>query len=115
MLQALVESASWLVRDALGFQPSIILLQKARNVTYRSFVKPGNLLRLEVACKRLADDSSDFEGTGFRDQTEVVKARFSLRHFSLAGRSPAFSAVDQQIRESSRALFERLRDFERSK
>ena len=114
MLQALVESASWLVRDALEFRPSIILLHKARNVTYRSFVKPGNLLRLEVACRRLAPESSDFEGTGFRDQTEVVKARFSLRHFNLADRAPALAATDRQIAEAARALFDRLRDFDRS-
>jgi 3-hydroxyacyl-[acyl-carrier-protein] dehydratase len=114
MLQALVESAAWLVRDALDFGPSLILLQKARNVTYRSFVKPGNLLRLEVVCRRLALEGSDFEGTGFRDQTEVVKARFSLRHFNLAERSAALEVTDRGIREAARGLFERLRDFDRS-
>ena len=114
MLQALVESASWLVRDALDFGPTLILLHRARNVTYRSFVKPGNLLRLEVTCRRVAPTDSDFEGTGFRDQTEVVKARFSLRHLILAERSPVLAATDDRIRAEARSLFERLRDFDRS-
>ena len=76
MLQSMVEAATWLVRDALDFTPDLILLRQARNVTYRAFVKPGNLLRVEVSCRRLARDDSDFEGTGYCEGAEAVRARF---------------------------------------
>ncbi len=55
MLEALVEAARWLAWVTLDFAPSLILLREAKNVTYKSFVKPGRLLRVEVSCRHLAD------------------------------------------------------------
>jgi 3-hydroxyacyl-[acyl-carrier-protein] dehydratase len=109
MLQAMVESASWLVRDALDFEPSVILMAQAKNVTYRSFVKPGNLLRVEVQCRRLARGESDFEGSGTCDGADVVKARFRLHHRYLAEESPSYAELDERIRRQARTAFGRLR------
>ncbi len=108
MLQALVEAATWLVRDALDFEPGVVLLREAKNVTYKSFVKPGNLLRLEVTCRRFAREASDFEGIGYCQQAEVVRARFGLTHVSLSGRE-GFAQVERRIAEESRARFALLR------
>lgn len=82
IFQGLVEAATWLAHDALDFPAAVILLKEAKNVTYKSFVKPGNLLRLEVTCRKLASESSEFEGTGYCDQVEMVRARFALSHWS---------------------------------
>jgi len=109
MLQALVESATWLVRDATDFAPSLILLREAKNVTYRSFVKPGNLLRLEVTCRRLAQGDSDFLGSGFCGETEVVKARFGLTHISLAQAQPSLAGIESRFTEAAKSTFARLR------
>ena len=109
MLEALVESAAWLVRDAQGFAASLILLHEAKNVTYKTFVKPGNLLRLEVTCRRLAQGESDFDGIGLCNQIEVVKARFGLRHFSLQDREPSLAHLDRRIIDDARARFAYLR------
>lgn len=103
MLEALTESAAWLVRDALDFVPGVILLRQAKNVTYKSFVKPGQLLRMEVTCRRLDKDESDFEGQGTCDGTEVVRARFSLRHFT------GGSAADTALTTTARQTFALLR------
>ena len=56
MLEALTQSAAWLVRATQDFSKSLILLRDARNVTYKSFVKPGFQMRLEVTCKKMGDD-----------------------------------------------------------
>jgi len=80
MLELMAESAAWLVREAYDFAPVRVLLREARNVTYKSFVKPGDLLRVEVGCRKMEPERSDFEGVGFRGDTEVVRARFGLRH-----------------------------------
>ncbi len=104
MLEALAESAAWLVRDTLDFAPGVILLRQAKNVTYKSFVKPGQLLRLEVKCRRLDDDESDFEGIGTCGEAEVVRARFGLRHFS--GGS---SDTDATLTAAARQTFALLR------
>lgn len=83
MLEVMAESAAWLVRESRDFAPMRVLLREARNVTYKSFVKPGNLLRVEVTCRKMESGTSDYEGAGFRGETEVVRARFGLRHEAL--------------------------------
>jgi len=103
MLEALVEAAAWLVRDAQDFASNVVLLRRAKNVTYKSFVKPGNLLRLEVTCRRLAQEDSDFAGVGYCNQNEVVRARFALRHVSLKERG--FGSLENGLAEAARARF----------
>lgn len=109
MLEAMVEAGSWLVREALDFAPSVILLQQTKNVTYKSFVKPGNLLTLEVTCRRLAQGDSDFNGVGHCNQKEVVRARFSLTHFRLQEQRPALAELDDRLVAEARQRFEFLR------
>ena len=41
LLEGLIESASWLVRATENFAHSMILLEEARNVKYKSFLAPG--------------------------------------------------------------------------
>ena len=48
MIEAMVQSAAWLVRLQQNFAKSIIVLRSARNVRYSSFVAPGNFLRCEL-------------------------------------------------------------------
>lgn len=102
MLEAMTESAAWLVRQYEDFANSLVLLKEARNVTYKSFVKPGHLLRIEVHCRQLAHDGSEFSGTGRCDDTEVVKARFALRHFSLSDRDPGMADTDARLIAAAR-------------
>ena len=103
MLEAMTEAAAWLVRDAHDFSVNVILLRHARNVTYKSFVKPGDLLRLEVTCRRLARGDSDFAGIGYCNQDEVVKARFGLVHLSLEERGQG--PLEERLAEAKRAQF----------
>ncbi|MHC4125129.1 MAG: hotdog family protein, partial [Planctomycetota bacterium] len=42
LLEGLIEAASWLVRHSENFAHSMILLEQARNVKYKSFLAPGN-------------------------------------------------------------------------
>lgn len=112
MLEALVQAAGWLVRDANDFQQSLILLREAKNVTYKSFVKPGNLLRLEVQCRRIGPGESDFDGVGYCNQeVEAVKARFCLVHRCVGQgmNGGQRTAIDERLIASARKEFELLR------
>jgi hypothetical protein len=64
---------------------------------------------MEVTCRRLAQGDSDFEGIGYCNQTEVVKARFGLKHFSLQDREPSLAHLDRRIIDDARARFAFLR------
>lgn len=105
MLEAMTEAATWLVRDALDFTPGPILLRSAKNVTYKSFVRPGQLLTLEVTCRCLEDEKSEFAGVGRCSDVEVVRARFDLTH-RRNGRQPDSSAL--ATAEESTALRRRF-------
>ena len=98
MLQTLVEAAGWLVREAEDFAGGPVLLREAKNINYKSFVKPGHLLRVEVKARRLEPGESDFEGSGFCNEDEVIKGRFGLRHLpataAVAGMTPSRSQAD---------------------
>lgn len=106
MLEAMAQAGAWLVREAQGFGEQIILLREAKNVTYKSFVRPGQLLRLEVTCRRLAADASDFEGVGLCQDREVVRARFGLVH--LSPEPGGAKAADRERTTELRAAWARL-------
>jgi len=105
MLEGLAEAGAWLVRDARDFVPSMILLREVRNVTYKSFVKPGSLLKLEVTCRRLAQDASDFDGVGSCNEKEVVRARFGLTHFCVGDHRESMKSLDQRLITELRTRF----------
>jgi len=108
MLEAMAEAAAWLVRDATDFRPSVILLRHAKNVTYKSFVKPGHLLTLSVTCRRIGPDDSDFDGVGHCEGEEVVRARLGLRHLApgRADGTPTDSGeLDRRLADATRARF----------
>lgn len=109
MVEAMVQASAWLVREKLDFAPALVLLHEARNITYKSFVVPGQVLRIESACQELDAARSVFAARGSVDGREIVKGRLTLRHLNLADHDPALAGIDARLRESLRARFERLR------
>lgn len=105
MLEAMAEAASWLVRDAHDFAPEVILLQYAKNVTYRNFVRPGSVLTLTVTCRRLARSESEFIGVGHCEREEVVKARFGLVHSGDGNFEDVSTTVLRQLADSAKSEF----------
>ncbi len=109
MLEALAEAARWLVHASRDFRHSVVLLAEAKNVTYKSFVMPGDTLEVDVVCRDMDEDHSSFAGSGTSNGVEVVKARFGLRHFSLAQRGPQWAQVDRELIADARRRFSALR------
>lgn len=108
LLQGLVESASWLVRQTEDFAHSMILLEQARNVKYKSFLPPGSQVRYTVEVKTIGDNGSSFFGSGVAEGQTVVEARFGLRHFNLSEHNPALAGVDDQVIEGMKKRYSLL-------
>jgi len=100
LLEGLIESASWLVREAENFAHSMILLKAARNVKYKSFLAPGGRIEYTVEAKTIEEDLSSFIGSGTSDGELIVEARFELRHFNLADENSTMAVVDAGIIEN---------------
>ncbi len=100
LLEGLIESASWLVRRTENFAHSMILLEQARNVKYKSFLAPGAQIEYTVQAKAIEENISSFAGFGLSQGERIVEARFGLRHFNLADQNSAMAAVDATIIEN---------------
>lgn len=108
MIEALTQASACLVRRTEDFAHSMIVLAEAKNVIYKSFVSPGNIFEMTVEAKEIGPQHSSFIGTGFCGETEMVKARWSLRHFNLADEDPAMAPMDQKIISNARERMELL-------
>ena len=109
LLEGLIESASWLVRQTENFTHSMILLEQARNVKYKSFLAPGCQIEYTVEARAIEENVSSFTGFGISQGERIVEARFALKHFNLADGNSAMAAVDAQVIESLKKRWELLR------
>jgi 3-hydroxyacyl-[acyl-carrier-protein] dehydratase len=109
LLQGLIESASWLVRETENFAHSMILLEEARNIKYKSFLSPGSQIEYTVDVKTIEKNISSFTGIGISEGQEIVLGSFGLRHFNLADKNPAMAAVDDIVIENMKKRWWLLR------
>ncbi len=105
MIEAMVQSAAWLVRIQQDFAKSIIVLSAVRNVRPSSFVKPGDTLRCELDAVEIADSAARFKGAGFVGDQPVLSGRLELGCFNLAERDTRLAAADAEIVQQLRRQF----------
>jgi 3-hydroxyacyl-[acyl-carrier-protein] dehydratase len=108
LLEGLIESGSWLVRHTQDFTHSMVLLESARNVRYKSFAAPGMQIVYQVQAQMLENNTSSFTGEGLCGNEPIVEAKFTLRHFNLADENPKMARIDGQIIESMRQRWKLL-------
>jgi 3-hydroxyacyl-[acyl-carrier-protein] dehydratase len=105
MVEAMVQASAWLVRESLNFAPSLVLLKAARNVTYKSFVPPGQVLTVESTCQEMRAEESSFVARGELEGREIVRGRLTLRHLTLSEVGGGNAALDERLRADQRARF----------
>ncbi|MCG8406035.1 MAG: beta-hydroxyacyl-ACP dehydratase [Phycisphaerales bacterium] len=108
MLEAMVQSAAWLVRASQDFSHSMIVLEEAKNINYKSFVSPGRSLEVTSEAIRIEEATSEFKAFGRSDDEEIVKARLRLRHYNLADANPELADTDEKVTSDLRKKFELL-------
>jgi 3-hydroxyacyl-[acyl-carrier-protein] dehydratase len=109
LLEGLIESASWLVRETENFSHSMILLEYAKNVKYKSFLAPGAQIEYTIEAKTIEENISSFTGFGLSQEELIVEARFGLRHFNLSSQDAKLAAVDANIIENMKKRWRLLR------
>lgn len=102
MVEAMTEAAGWLVQATHNFAYSTMELAEVRNVTYKNFVRPGEVLEIEVTVRQIGEARSEFDGVGRCNGLEMVRGRLALRH----GRAEA--SLHDRIVADARTRFELL-------
>ena len=108
LLEGLIESASWLVREHQNFSNSMVLLECAKNVKYKSFAAPGMQIQYSVTASAIEENTSSFKGVGVCGDESIVEAKLMLRHFNLAGENPKMAYMDGQIVENMKQRWKLL-------
>lgn len=109
MLEAMVQASAWLVRATQDFRHSMVVLEEAKNVNYKSFVSPGRSLEVTCEAIRIDDESSEFKTLGRSPEgDEIVKARLKLRHYNLADRDARLAESDERLIDDLRIKFNLL-------
>ena len=105
MLEALVQSAAWLVRASTDFERTLVMLREAQHVRYGSFVRPGGQLRMEVEAIEITPDSSRFKAIGHCDGQVAVQAKLTLDHRNVGDEDPGRADLDEGLRHFWRERF----------
>ncbi len=109
LLEGLIESASWLVREKEDFAHSMILLEQVRNVKYKSFLAPGGQIEYTVEAKTIDENVSSFAGFGESNGKRIVEAKFALRHFNLADEKASMAVFDAKVTEEMKKRWKLLK------
>lgn len=118
MIEALVQSAAWLVRAGKDFGPAAVVLRDARNVVYGNFVTPGSRLEVEIEADAWTDDTVKVRGVGkvrgagaatadAAGET-AVRGKLTLRFGDPALGRPVPADVTERLRGQLRRQFELL-------
>ena len=106
MLEALVQTAAWLVRVSTDFQKSLILLREARNVRYGSFVRPGERLEMDVSALEITETQSRFKAVGRCEGEVAVQAKLVLEHLNLFYKDSDLAEIYTALRPFWRQRFQ---------
>lgn len=106
MLEAMTQSAAWLLRITDDYADSIISLKEARNVKYNHFVQPGQTLTLKVQMMSRVPGEAKFKAEGWLDDVQALSARLVLSHHGIGRDSPSMAWKDQAVIEKLKAVYE---------
>jgi 3-hydroxyacyl-[acyl-carrier-protein] dehydratase len=112
LLEGMIESASWLVRETENFAHSMVLLEQARNVKYKSFLAPGSTIEYAVTAQMIEENVSSFTGYGIAGGEHIVEGKFSLRHFNLADKNAIMADIDTKIIDDLRKRWNLLKKYD---
>lgn len=102
MLEALTQTAGWLLHLGSGFAKSMVVMKDARNLRYGNFVAPGNSLKLDVELFKSTPTGAVFKATGSINNTQALTGRIELAYFNLGDKNPELAKHDSKIIEHAK-------------
>jgi 3-hydroxyacyl-[acyl-carrier-protein] dehydratase len=108
MLEAMFQTAMWLVRKSEDFASAVVVLKEARAIKYADFVQPGQTLDVTAQIVSQTDDTVVLKTQGTVEGRMAVSGRLVLERFNLADRDPERKTLDPVLRRKFRQQYAQL-------
>lgn len=108
MLEAMTQTAAWLIRASEDFAHSIVTLRQANNVKFGQFIEPGQTLTVTAEILSQDDKETKLKAHGTVDGRTCVSARLVLARCNLADSDPQGSLDDETIVAELRQMYKLL-------
>jgi 3-hydroxyacyl-[acyl-carrier-protein] dehydratase len=105
MLEAMFQTATWLVHFTEDFRHSMVILKEARNVKYAGFVRPGETLNIRAELVKEDGTLTSFKAQGWVGKTLAVSGGLVLERFNVGDREPDLRVWDSLARAEMRQRF----------
>jgi len=97
MLEAMTQSAAWLIRVTEDFKHSIVILQETQNVRFGRFMQPGQTLVLSLQQIREDEQTTTFHAKGLIGDQTSLRAQLTLARYNLRDQDPALARTDKDV------------------
>jgi len=97
MLEALTQSAAWLIRVSQDFANSLVLLKEVKGVRYGKFVQPGQTLRIESSIVSRDGNLTYLKSEGVVEEKMTVRAQLVLKSFRVVDEYPGRAFADEKL------------------
>jgi 3-hydroxyacyl-[acyl-carrier-protein] dehydratase len=106
MLEAMYQSALWLILRSEDFAPTMVVLKEARNVKYSGFVEPGMVLTVTAEIQKQEQQTTSLKAwASAGGEKDAATGRLVLERFSAEDRYPLRGCRDETIRGDLRKMF----------
>lgn len=104
MLEAMTQAGAWLIRVTEDFAHSIVVLKLARNLRFKDFVAPGQVLTVSAEILEHGQRETEMAVEGKVADGVSVSGRLVLERDNLGDRRPEMAATDAYINNNLRGL-----------
>ncbi len=109
MLEAMTQTGAWLIRVTDDFAHSIVTLKQVRNLRFRNFVAPGQVLSVSATLLKHEPHETQLDVQGMIAEGPAVSGRLVLERSNLADSRPELASTDEFIKRSLREQLLMLR------
>jgi len=97
MLEALTQSAAWLIRVSQDFSSSLVLLKEVKSVRYGKFVQPGQTLRIETSIVSREGNLTSVKSEGIMEGKTTLRAQLVLESSRVIDKYPGRTFADEKL------------------
>lgn len=104
MLESMTQASAWLIRVSDDFAHSLITLKQARNLRFRNFVAPGQVLTVSANILEQNQSEARLEVQGKLADSVAVTGRLVLQKSNLVDCRPELAGSDDYIKRHLKEL-----------